>query len=175
MPEFIIQRISPQLFLWRHIELDEATYLEDQNWFKVRRPSGLVISGKPDLITINKEGKCKVYDAKTGNPRLGDIIQVMLYMMCLPLSSPVYKGKEIEGCVVYKNGNKSEIPASAIDEEFTKKVTYFLDILQSENAPARTPAPMECKFCDIGDSDCDSRKEPPDVESTEGGEPGIQI
>jgi hypothetical protein len=155
--------------------LQEGTYVENQNSFRVKRPSGLVIAGKPDLVTINSSGQCKVYDAKTGNPRQSDIVQVMLYMMCLPYSSPLYKGKRLSGCVVYKNGTRSQIPEKAIDEAFTEQVTYFLNILESDKPPERIPAPMECQFCEIGLPDCENRQETDDKVIVQGEDPEISV
>jgi hypothetical protein len=154
---------------------NEGVYREDQNQFRVKRPSGLVISGKPDLITIDAVGHCKVYDAKTGTPRQSDIIQVLLYMMCLPYSSPVYKGKNFSGCVVYKNGLRSEIPASAVDKAFTEKVTYFLNTLESNDPPRQTPSQTECRFCDISSYDCSERQELYDAGPNGDNEPEISV
>ena len=78
----------------------EGVFKEDQNRFRVRRPSGLTIAGRPDLIAVDEEGLATIYDAKTGEPRQSDIIQVMLYMMCLPYGSPLYKGKAIQDSLV---------------------------------------------------------------------------
>lgn len=155
--------------------LGEGVYKEDQNQFRVKRPSGLVIAGKPDLVTIDKAGHCKVYDAKTGNQRHGDIIQVMLYMMFLPYSSPLYQAKTFDGCVVYKNGSRSDIPASAIDKEFQGRVTYFMNILESVNPPGQTPGPMECQYCDITVVDCPSRIQRDKMELKPGDEPEISL
>jgi CRISPR/Cas system-associated exonuclease Cas4 (RecB family) len=138
--------------------LNESIMKERQNRFKVRRPSGLVIAGEPDLITISPEGQYKVFDIKTGIPRHSDIIQVMLYMLLLPYASALYIGKQLSGCVVY-NDHRTEIPYSAIDENFQKTVTYFLDIVQSPEPPPHTPNPEECRFCEITSADCPHRQE----------------
>jgi len=153
----------------------EGTYKEDQNRFRGRRPSGLTIAGMPDLIAIDNTGRATIYDAKTGKPRQSDILQVMLYMMCLPYASPLYKGKELRGCVVYKSGDRSPIPAGAIDEAFQKNVTYFLNTLEASAAPDRTPSAMECRFCDITKADCSERVEPEDVGLEQVAEPEIPI
>ena len=137
----------------------EGVFKEQQNRFRVRRPSGLTIAGKPDLITVGKDGLTTVYDTKTGKARQSDIIQVMLYMMCLPYASPLYKGKTIQGQVVYKSMTSTSIPADAIDKEFQGTVTYFLNLLEDQEPPARTPAPDECRFCDITAEDCSDRME----------------
>jgi hypothetical protein len=155
--------------------LGEGIYRENQNEFKGRRPSGLVIAGRPDLITVDQGDHCTVYDVKTGKPRQSDIIQVMLYMMFLPYASPLYEGKELSGCVVYKDGSKSDIPHKTINDAFQKNVTYFLDILESADAPARTPHPTECHFCDITNADCPDRKEPGGADLIHSDEPEISV
>lgn len=134
--------------------LGEVTYKEDQNRFRVRRTSGLVIAGKPDLITYNKTtGQYTVYDVKTGNQRQSDIIQVMLYCYCLPYASPIYKGKMLDGYVVYKT-DRVEVPSKMVDDAFTKKAVYFLNIVESLNAPDKCPSSVECEYCDLSSADC---------------------
>jgi hypothetical protein len=134
--------------------LGEITYKEDQNKFRVKRASGLVIAGKPDLISYNKAtGQYTVYDVKTGNQRQSDIIQVMLYCYCLPYASPIYKGKMLDGCVVYKT-DRIEVPSKMVDDAFTKKAVYFLNILEFPNAPDKCPSSVECEYCDLGAVDC---------------------
>jgi hypothetical protein len=97
----------------------------------------------------------------------------MLYMMLLPYSEPSYKGKDFEGCVVYKDGTRRDIPVAAVDDDFKKRVSYFLDILESRIPPAPTPSFAECKFCDIGDGDCSNRCHTNVPDNIEGAEPGI--
>lgn len=135
----------------------EITYKEDQNRFRVRRPSGLVIAGKPDLITYNKTTeRYTIYDVKTGSQRQSDIIQVMLYCYCLPYASPIYKGKMLDGCVAYKT-ERVEVPSKMVDDAFTKKAAYFLNIMESPNAPDKCPSSVECEYCDLSSADCPER------------------
>ncbi|MFC1946089.1 PD-(D/E)XK nuclease family protein [Chloroflexota bacterium] len=145
--------------------LIETTYVENQNNFKLITPSGLVISGKPDLITVDSDSRYKIYDAKTGQPRESDTIQVMLYMMCISSIPSKYNGKEISGCLVYKNHGRKDIPSTAIGEEFRNSVSYFLNIIQSDTIPEKNPALMECRFCDIGEDDCPERHNPSEAQS----------
>lgn len=156
-------------------KLGEGIYREVQNAFRVRRPSGLVIAGKPDLIAIDQRGHCTVYDAKTGKPRQSDIIQVMLYIMFLPYASPLYEGKDLSGCLVYKDGSRSDIPHKSIDDAFQNNVTYFLDILESTSPPIRMPHSIECRFCDITNADCPDRKEAEELDLTEYEGPEITV
>ena len=137
--------------------LGEITYKEDQNKFRVRRPSGLVIAGKPDLMTYNKTTEqYTIYDVKTHNQRQSDIIQVMLYCYCLPYASPIYKGKMLDGCVVYKT-DRVEVPSKMVEDAFTKKAVYFLNIIECPNAPDKCPSSVECEYCDLSSADCPER------------------
>ena len=151
--------------------LGEITYKEDQNKFRVRRTSGLVIAGKPDLVTYNKTtGQYTVYDVKTGNQRQSDIIQVMLYCYCLPYASPIYKGKILDGCVVYKM-DKVEVPSKMVDDAFTKKAVYFLNMIESPNAPDKCPSSIECEYCDLSSDACPEKilsSETSDLKQPEG-------
>lgn len=137
--------------------LGETIYKESQNDFRATRPSGLAIAGRPDLISVEPDsGHCIVYDTKTGSPRQSDIIQVALYMMLLPYATPLYKGKKLDGCVVYKT-NRSPVPHQIIDDKFQKNVTYFLNILESSTPPEKLPTHVGCRFCDITSEDCPER------------------
>jgi hypothetical protein len=132
----------------------ESVYREGQNKFLAKRPSGLAVAGTPDLISMEPQtGHCTVFDIKTGNPRQSDIIQVALYMMFLPYATGLYKGKKLDGCVVYKTGH-SEVPHHIIDDKFKKNVTYFLNILESSVPPSKLPTHTGCSWCDLTADDC---------------------
>ena len=137
--------------------LGEVIYKEDQNRFRVRRGSGLVIAGKPDLIAYNRTTEqFKTYDVKTGNQRQSDIIQVMLYCYCLPYALTIYRGSKLDGCVVYKT-DRVEVPSKMVDDAFTGRAVYFLNILESHDPPDKCPSSVECQYCDLGSSDCPER------------------
>ncbi len=148
----------------------ETVYREGQNKFLAKRPSGLAVAGTPDLISMEPQtGHCTVFDIKTGNPRQSDIIQVALYMMFLPYATGLYKGKKLDGCVVYKTGH-SEVPHPIIDDKFKKNVTYFLNILESSIAPSKLPSHTGCSWCDLTTDDCPERVDGEDVIATETGQ-----
>jgi len=153
----------------------EGILKESQSRFRIRRPSGLTIAGKPDLIALDNEGHATIYEAKTEHPRQSDIIQVMLYMMSLPYGSPLFRNKTLLGCIVYKSGARSYIPPNAIDNAFQNNVTYFLNTLECRNPPAKTPNPIECGVCDITQEDCPERLESDESTTKEQTEPIIPI
>lgn len=134
-------------------------FKENQNNFTVRR-GGMTIGGKPDLVVLENDKSYTVYDVKTGQPRSSDVIQVMLYMSFLPYStSGRYKDKVINGCVVYKGGEKTPIPSQSLDDKFKGQITHFLDILNVPTEPLKVPSFTECFYCDITGADCPARVE----------------
>jgi hypothetical protein len=137
-----------------------STYFkETQNKFTVRRKE-MTIEGVPDLIVLEKDKSYTVYDVKTGQPKNSDVIQVMLYMSFLPYStSGIYKGKTINGCVTYKNGEKTPVPPDALSETFQGQISHFLNILDRIEQPKRIPSYLECRYCDITSQDCADRIE----------------
>jgi len=143
------------------LKLGEKCFRENQNQFRVKRKSGLIISGKPDLITVDSKDHYSVYDLKTGNPKQSDVMQVMLYMALLPMS-PLCSGRRLDGHLVYKSGQRSTIPSTAIDATFINNISYFLGLLEQKDPPPKMPHPHECRFCDITVQDCADK-----IESTE--------
>ncbi len=145
--------------------LGESVWKEDQNRFRVKMTPTLTLSGKPDLVAMNQKGELTVYDVKTGKPRQSDMVQVMLYMLCLPTGLAIHKGKVFSGCIVYKDGDNSQIPPQAISEDFKKNARYFINLLDRATPPRRTPSTQECQYCDISGLDCSER-----LEATSGGQ-----
>ncbi len=132
-------------------------FKESQNSFTVKRGS-MTIGGKPDLIVLESDKSYIVYDVKTGQPKASDVVQVMLYMAFLPYStSGIYKGKTMNGSVVYKGGEKTAIPSCALDSSFRAQITHFLNILDAPGELSKVPSYSECKFCDITKDDCPER------------------
>ena len=159
-------RLLRQLRLEREAA-GEQILIEGQTRFSYERRAGdLVLSGKPDLLGIS--GKTvTVYDAKTGQPRTADKVQVMIYMYCIPLSIPAFETMTFRGQVVYQD-QRVDIPPVAVGAEFEDNFNYFLDILDSDTPPIKVPSAGECRFCDIGKADCPERIDaPPDQEQLE--------
>jgi hypothetical protein len=137
----------------------ERTVLEAQGFFRVRLSPTMVIGGKPDLVTIDAEGRAKVWDCKSGKQKHSDTLQVMLYMLCLPHAMPEFKGKSLDGCVVYRTGERVEIPRAVIDDDFKVTARRFANLLDADHPPLRVPSAPECRFCDITAADCAERIE----------------
>jgi hypothetical protein len=100
-----------------------------------------------------------VYEAKTGRQKNSDLIQLLLYMLCLPFALPHYKGRILSGCLVYKNGGRAHIHPEEVNPEFRNSARYWIDVLAAEAPPSRAPSAGECRYCDITAIDCDDRIE----------------
>ena len=127
---------------------------EDQGSFRIKGPTGLVISGRPDIIAINGDD-IYVYDAKTGQPRDSDRQQVLIYVYCLGLTT--FKGKTIHGRIRYQTGEESQLEPDRVTSEFRDHFKFFMRLMDSDNEPPRVPSSWECRFCNIGHGDCPER------------------
>jgi CRISPR/Cas system-associated exonuclease Cas4 (RecB family) len=136
---------------------------EEQNSFKLVGQSGAVLSGKPDIVAM-REQEVRVIDCKTGTPRNSDQHQVMLYLYALPLADSSYRGKAIQGEVVYR-ADAATVPASAVDETFKQQLARTLQLITTDEPPDRVPSYGECRFCDISRKDCPDRVDTPPREA----------
>ena len=132
-------------------------YTEDQNSFKLEGENGALMSGKADLVAI-KDGVGLVEDCKTGKPRNADQMQVMIYMLVLPLSVPHCKDMIIDGLVKYKN-DEVHIPASKIDDALRALLKNTINQVSDDLEPGKVPSYAECRFCDITGEYCSERIE----------------
>ena len=135
----------------------ELVTIERQNRFTYRTESGVTIGGIPDLVGVPAEGsQGTIYDAKTGQERDSDKVQVMIYMYLLPMAHPDFEGKVLSGELVYRDA-RYKIPDSAIDDKFVDNLNFWIEVLASDTSAKKVPSEMECRFCDIGQSECPER------------------
>lgn len=136
-------------------------WIERQNDFRVVSPnSGVTISGTPDVIAVHPDGRAVIYDVKTGQPSASHTAQVQLYMFLVPrVPGSRWQGTTFEGEVVYRDGNKVEIPASSVNAAFIEKITAFVKTILSPLPARKVPSQPECNWCDIGKADCPERVE----------------
>ena len=147
----------------RETLLDEGydVYVEDENAFKRTGQTGIVVSGKPDILAI-RDGKGILEDCKTGRPRTSDQLQVLVYMLLLPIGNPRCNGLDLAGRVVYRTGSV-DIPATELGEGFRSRFVELVKRVGGEKPLAKAPSWSECRYCDIGPSDCLYRvQEPPE-------------
>jgi hypothetical protein len=143
--------------------LDEGynVYVEDENAFKRVGTTGIIVSGKPDILAI-RDGAGVVEDCKTGRPRTSDPLQVLVYMLLLPIRNPRCSGVDLSGRVVYKTST-IDVPASGLDDAFRKRFVELVHKVGGDSPLPKAPAWSECRWCDIGPADCLYRvNEPPD-------------
>lgn len=135
-------------------KLGYEVFIEDQNSFKLER-NEFVISGKPDLIAIDREKNIVIVeDCKSGKPRPEHAVQVMLYMMLLPIVLPEqYKDVTLYGTVVYKSGVKDvDITDDMIGKELRDAVWGTVrQITGDESGCHRVQSFYECQFCEVPD------------------------
>jgi len=135
-----------------------AIFLERQNYFTARgKQSGITIGGQPDLIAT-KGSYGLICDAKTGQPRPSDHIQVMIYMWAIPYALRQYSAMSFDGKVIYRD-HEIEILNSAINEPFINNLAKLIQRLGSADPSRKVPSAIECRFCQIANSECPERIE----------------
>lgn len=140
---------------------------EKQEPMQVQR---ITVSGKADIIAIGemedekitgKMHKVKVIeDIKTGSPKTSDHVQVILYMLWIPLAMHKYKGVEFDGTIVYKLGVPNvDIPSSAAHDAGLKQYIWetIKKFVGPEEGCCKVPSVRECGRCDILPTDCPER------------------
>ena len=128
--------------------------LENENAFKlVGARTGTILAGKPDLIAW-KDGRTLIVDAKTGQQRDSDWWQVLVYLFAIPLARPELVSGAIEGEVCYATGTQIPVPATDLTAARVQAIVDQLRFAGAAAAPRPTPSARECRFCDIGPSDC---------------------
>jgi hypothetical protein len=132
-----------------------TVYIEDQNSFKLRGKTGIEVSGKADIVAI-KGDEAYVEDCKTGNPRNSDHMQVLIYILSLPLAASHCKGKTLEGRLIYRD-DIVDIPSAKIDESLKVLFGETVRIIGGAEPPEKVPSWGECRFCDITKADCPER------------------
>lgn len=137
--------------------LGYAVATERQNSFDLPGPAtGIVLSGRPDIIAT-KGTSGLIVDAKTGQPRTADWVQVLIYMWAVPIVFARYRGVTFDGRVVYKDGNKAKIVASELDDTFKERLFAMIRRIGGPEPSKKVPSFSECRFCKIAQSECPER------------------
>ncbi len=136
-------------------------YIEDENAFRRIGKTGIIVSGKPDILAI-RDGQGVIEDCKTGRPRTSDQLQVLVYMLLLPINNERCKDLALSGRVVYKTSTV-DIPMAALDDSFRERFVELVHRVGGDSPLAKVPLWSECHWCDIGPADCLYRvTEPPE-------------
>jgi hypothetical protein len=132
-----------------------TVYTEDQNSFKIRGRTGIEVSGKADIVAI-KENEAYVEDCKTGTPKNSDHMQVLIYMLSLPIAITHCKARKLEGRIVYKD-SIVDVPSSKINDELRELFKQTVLAAGGSEPLRKIPSWGECRFCDISKADCPER------------------
>ncbi len=128
---------------------------EAQNAFKLEGQNGAVLSGKADLVA-ESDAEIVLIDCKTGREKHSDKLQVLLYMLALPLVVPRYRHMTIGGEVQYVE-YKVPVDPSGVNHKFKAMLREKMDVAAGSTAPGKVPSFGECRFCDIPSSECAER------------------
>jgi len=150
----------------RRDELEKLGYvvaIEDQNSFKVDAPdTDITVSGKADILGLSAVpvnwSRGLIDDCKTGRAKNSDLVQVMLYLMFLPLAFEKYRDTIFDGEVVYKD---SIVPIDwkDVDDDLKEVVWDLVKRVGGEKPCRKVPSYSECKWCDISKNDCPQKME----------------
>ncbi len=161
-PEFIKYRLEHSRMInelrKERLSKGETVFVENANRFSLEIKPNLSLAGKPDLIALSK-GKATVYECKSAGEKDSHQIQLMIYLYCLPQYFNRYQSSGLQGYLVYHPNTKSEIPQSTVDKNFIDNLYYWLEVLGSDEPPAKAPSENECLFCNIAKADCPERVE----------------
>ena len=138
---------------------DHTVTEEEQNIFRLTGTSGATLAGKPDMIATAPDGTVTVYDAKTGTRKASDAAQVMIYLYALA-HNPRYRGRRLEGMLVYADGTEVPVPAGSLDGAFIESLHDLLGRVTDSEAAERVPSERECAWCPLTTDDCPDRIEP---------------
>ena len=124
-----------------------------ESFFRVRGQSA-ILSGKADVIAQQKDRRPLIVDAKSGQPRETDIVQVMIEMVMVPLawSSPTMI---FDGLVVYKTHRVPVLPMQA--EALKPRIFALLKELGTMPRPEPSPSKSNCQWCEVAEGDCADR------------------
>jgi hypothetical protein len=127
------------------------------------------LGGKPDLV-IELPDRVIIDDAKTGQPKGSDVIQMMLYMYALPRVFERFKGKQMHARLKYRSGKWSpelgpgpprivEVPGHSVDQIFIGRVGEVIKRAAADAPLIKSPSVSSCRWCDIPSEDCPERME----------------
>mgnify|MGYP001170398126 FL=1 len=148
-------------------DMGYTVYTEDQNSFMLEGENGEILSGKADIVA-NRGSDAIVEDCKTGQPRNSDQMQVLIYMLVLPLSVQHCAGLQLDGLIKYKN-DEVVIKNERIDQMLKDMLKNLIHKISSDTKPDQVPCYGECRYCDISKQDCTVRVETAPKKSSDHG------
>ena len=159
------QMLQERAQLYR--DMGYTVYTEDQNSFMLEGENGEILSGKADIVAI-RGSNAIVEDCKTGQPRNSDQMQVLIYMLVLPLSVQHCAELQLDGLIKYKN-DEVVIKNERIDQMLKDMLKNLIHKISSDAKPSQVPSYGECRYCDISKQDCTVRVETASKKSSDHG------
>ncbi len=129
-------------------------FVEDQNRFTLKGKAA-TLGGKPDIVAV-RENEALVVDCKTGGRRASDALQVLVYMLVLPIVHTACNGKRVAGEVRYTD-HAIPIAADDLTPELQALIRATIERAGGAEPTPRVPSYAECSFCDITAADCPER------------------
>ena len=134
-----------------------TVYTEEQNSFTLIGKAGIEVSGKPDIVAL-RGPEAYVEDCKTGTPRHSDHFQVLVYLLSLPHVEGPWKGRTMEGRIVYPHA-VVDVPSTKLDGTLRDLFRKTVLALGGPEPARKVPSGGECRYCDISKADCPERIE----------------
>ena len=134
-----------------------TVYTEEQNSFTLIGKAGIEVSGKPDIVAL-RGSEAYVEDCKTGTPRHSDHFQVLVYLLSLPHVEGPWKGRTMEGRIVYPHA-VVDVPSTKLDGTLRDLFRQTVLALGGPEPARKVPSGGECRYCDISKADCPERIE----------------
>ena len=83
-------------------------------------------------------------------------MQVLIYMLTLPIATTHCKGKKFEGRIIYKDSIVN-VPSTKINSELKELFKQTVLSVGGSEPLRKVPSWGECRFCDISKADCQQR------------------
>ncbi len=117
--------------------------VENENWLSLVGQSGLKLSGKPDIVILERE-RVTYEDCKSGKPKGAHHIQVLLYAQ---LARQTGITAPLAGNVIYPNGIE---PVDLVGRrrEVREKFIAVMARVNSGDVP-RIPSWSDCRYCKV--------------------------
>jgi hypothetical protein len=131
-----------------------TVYLEDQNKFTLKGIA-ITLQGKPDIVAV-KDDDYVVIDAKGGKKRASDEMQVLIYMLAMPMTHELCKGKPVRGEIQYTD---ERVLVDVLPGRVRTFITETIRRIAEPVRAATAPSYQECRFCELTRKDCPSRIE----------------
>lgn len=118
-------------------------------WFDPYTRIPVLINGKADCVT--DDGEClTVCDCKTGAPKAGHQVQVLLYMFMLS-NYTRYRDRQLKGVIRYANA--AAVVLDGVPADFLTQFSYFVEMLAKEAPPPASPG-QDCRYCRHDQNTC---------------------